>query len=44
MSSGAGRKTMRWTYLPAPEDPQTVTTLTFDLGRLIEVERKVVPP
>jgi Domain of unknown function (DUF4124) len=44
MSSGAGRKTMRWTYLPAPDDPQTVTTLTFDLGRLIEVERKVVPP
>lgn len=43
MSSGAGRKTMRWTYLPTPEDPQTVTTLTFDLGRLIEVERKVVP-
>jgi hypothetical protein len=43
MSSGAGRKTMRWTYLPAPEDPQTVTTLTFELGRLIEVERKVMP-
>jgi hypothetical protein len=44
MSTGAGRKTMRWTYLPAPDDPQTVTTLTFELGRLIEVERKVVPP
>ena len=43
MSSGAGRKIVRWTYLPAPEDPATVTTLTFDLGRLIEVERKVVP-
>jgi len=43
MSSGAGRKTMRWTYLPAPDDPQTVTTLTFELGRLIEVERKIVP-
>jgi hypothetical protein len=42
MSSGAGRKTMRWTYLPAPEDPQTITTLTFELGRLVEVERKVV--
>ena len=42
MSSGAGRKIMRWTYLPAPEDPGTVTTLTFDLGRLVEVERKVV--
>jgi len=44
MSSGAGRKTMRWTYLPTADDPQTVTTLTFELGRLIEVERKVVPP
>ena len=21
MSTGAGRKTVRWTYLPAPEDP-----------------------
>lgn len=42
MSSGAGRKTVRWTYLPAPEDPQTITTLTFELGRLIQVERKVV--
>jgi hypothetical protein len=42
MSSGAGRKIMRWTYLPVPEDPGTVTTLTFDLGRLIEVERKVI--
>jgi hypothetical protein len=42
MSTGAGRKTVRWTYLPAPEDPSTITTLTFELGRLIQVERKVV--
>jgi hypothetical protein len=42
MSTGAGRKTVRWTYLPAPEDPKTITTLTFELGRLIEVERKVI--
>jgi len=42
MSTGAGRKTVRWTYLPAPEDPQTITTLTFELGRLMQVERKVV--
>jgi hypothetical protein len=42
MSTGAGRKTVRWTYLPAPEDPQTITTLTFELGRLVQVERKVV--
>ena len=42
MSTGSGRKTVRWTYLPAPADPQTITTLTFEFGRLIEVERKVV--
>jgi hypothetical protein len=42
MSSGAGRKTIRWTYLPVPEDPGTITTLTFELGRLVEVERKVI--
>jgi len=43
MSTSGGRKTVRWTYLPAPEDPSTITTLTFELGRLVEVERKVVP-
>ncbi|HSC22305.1 MAG TPA: DUF4124 domain-containing protein [Casimicrobiaceae bacterium] len=42
MSTGGGRKTVRWTYLPTPDDPQTITTLTFEFGRLIEVERKVV--
>ena len=42
MSTGAGRKTVRWTYLPVPEDPGTITTLTFELGRLVEVERKVI--
>src|SRR5690348_8631202 len=33
ISTGGGRKTVRWTYLPAPEDPSTITTLTFELGR-----------
>lgn len=42
LKSGSGRKTTRWTYLPAPNDPSTITTLTFKEGRLIEVERKVV--
>jgi hypothetical protein len=41
-SGGGGRKTARWTYLPAPDDPSTVTTLTFENGRLVEVERKIV--
>ena len=42
MSSGNGRKTVRWTDLPVPEDPGTITTLTFELGRLVQVERKVI--
>jgi Domain of unknown function (DUF4124) len=43
MKSGGGtRKTARWMYLPAPDDPGTLTTLTFESGRLVEVERKVV--
>jgi hypothetical protein len=44
VSTGGGGKTTRWTYMPAPEDPATITMLTFRFGRLIEVERKVVPP
>jgi hypothetical protein len=42
MSTAGGRKIVRWTYLPAPDDPSTITTLTFELGRLVEVERKVI--
>ena len=42
MSTGAGRKTVRWTYLPAAEDPGTITMLTFEIGRLVQVERKVI--
>jgi len=41
-SGGNGRKIARWTYLPVPEDRGTITTLTFEHGRLVEVERKVV--
>ena len=32
----------RWTYLPAPGDPETVTTLTFQKGIVVDIERKVV--
>jgi hypothetical protein len=43
MTSGSkATKTSRWGYLPAPGDPQTITTLVFDYGKVIEVERKVV--
>ena len=41
-SGGKGRKTSRWSYLPTAGDPQTITTLVFDYGKVIEVERKVV--
>ncbi|HVO91134.1 MAG TPA: hypothetical protein VMV45_21540 [Casimicrobiaceae bacterium] len=41
-SQGKGKRLERWTYLPTSADANTVTTLTFDAGRLIEVERKIV--
>lgn len=41
-SGGSGRKLARWTYMPAERDPQTITTVVFDYGKVIEVERKVV--
>jgi hypothetical protein len=41
-SGGSSRKLARWTYMPADRDPQTITTVVFDYGRVVEVERKVV--
>lgn len=32
----------RWTYMPAPGDPETVTTLTFAKGQVVDIERRVV--
>jgi hypothetical protein len=40
--SSGGRKRARWTYMPAPADAQTITTVLFEEGKVIEVERKVV--
>jgi hypothetical protein len=42
MTSSGGRKGSRWTYMPVPEDPNTITNLQFDAGRVVEVERKVL--
>jgi hypothetical protein len=42
-SGGGGRRMARWTYMPVPGDPQTLTTIVFEYGKVIEVERKVVP-
>jgi len=41
-SGGKGRKMARWTYMPVAGDPQTITTVVFDYGKVVEVERKVV--
>jgi len=42
-AGGGGRKLSRWTYMPVPGDPQTLTTVVFEYGKVVEVERKVVP-
>ena len=39
LQSGKTGRKMRWTYLPAPGDPQTVTLLRFEDGRVVGVER-----
>ncbi len=41
-TGGGSRKHARWTYMPVPADAQTLTSVLFDGGRVIEVERKVV--
>ena len=41
-SGGGGRKLARWSYLPSARDPQTLTTVVFEYGKVVEVERKVV--
>ena len=41
-TGGGSRKHARWTYMPVPADAQTITSVLFDGGRVIEVERKVV--
>ncbi len=38
--SGRG-KAKRWTYLPDPGDPQTITTVFFRDGKVLAIERKV---
>jgi hypothetical protein len=39
LMSGKGGRKMRWTYMPAPGDPQTVTQVHFADGRVVAVER-----
>ena len=42
-SGKGGGKVARWTYMPVAGDPQTLTTVVFEYGKVVEVERKVVP-
>jgi hypothetical protein len=42
MTSSKNRKGQRWTYMPDPEDPHTITNLQFENGRLADIERKVI--
>lgn len=32
----------QWSYLPGPDDPETITTLTIVGGKVTDVERKIV--
>jgi Domain of unknown function (DUF4124) len=41
-AGGARKGKGRWTYLPAPGDPETITTLQIDRGVVTDVERKLV--
>lgn len=43
ITAGGGRsKHSRWSYLPHADDPDTITTLTFDGDRVSDVTRKLV--
>ena len=42
LASGKGGRKVRWTFLPAPGDPQTMTTIGFEDGRVASVERVTV--
>lgn len=39
---GKNGKAARWTYMPAPGDPETITSLTLSKGTVTEVDRKAV--
>ena len=39
LQSGKGGRKMRWTYMPVPGDPHTVTQVHFADGRVVSVDR-----
>lgn len=43
MTTGAkNAATVRWTYMPAPGDTETITSVTLTKGKVTEIERKVL--
>lgn len=42
LTSGKGRRQTRWTWMPVASDPDTITAVLFDTGRVVEIERTVV--
>ena len=39
---GKNGKAARWTWMPAPGDPETITSVTLSKGAVTEVDRKAV--
>jgi len=43
MTTGARNSgVVRWTYVPAPGDPETITAVTLTKGTVTDIERKVM--
>lgn len=42
LQSGKSSRKTRWTYLPAPADPQTMTLVRFEDGKVVGVERTIM--
>ena len=42
LTTGKGRRHARWTWMPVPGDPDTITVVLFDVGRAVEIERTIV--
>ena len=41
-AGGSKQQQTRWSYLPTPDDPDTVTTITFAGGTVSDITRKVI--
>ena len=41
-AGGRNGSPVRWTYMPAPGDPETITSMTLTKGTVTAVERKAV--